>query len=39
MFRNTYTNVVEVNLKWSQYIKRYMLLQIKEKNFIDKFKP
>ena len=40
MFRNTYTNVAEVDLKLCQFMKNdYMLIQIKERNFIDEFKP
>ena len=41
MYRNTCTNVAEVNLNLCQFIKpaTTRLLQIKERNFIDKFKP
>ena len=41
MYWNTYVNVVKVNFKimTTYQTKDYMLLQIKEKKFIDKFKP
>ena len=41
MYRNIYTNVVKINLKFMPIYKTndHTTLQVKEKNFIDKFKP